>query len=155
MFVCLLPCVAFARLGDTPQQLSDRLGAGTDITDKYAAPPNTKIYKYTRNGIGTLSFFWYGKCCQECYMNVDRTAFSDAEIQGFLTANSLGGTWTEDFSLSERGWKSGVTVDANGENVPILGATYDGHIFMCFTVKFAQAYGAALAKAGKNRIKDF
>jgi hypothetical protein len=159
----LLPDIGFARLGDTPQELQDRIGvAKENITSKYASdlPPNTEVYKYTKNGFGVMSFFWNGKCCQEVYANRDYSDnrdypdLSESEIQGLLKANGLCGAWTEDHTTSDRGWVSGVaSVDSNNKAMPILGAFYTKHhIFMCFTVKFEQALAA---KGGKNRTSDF
>ena len=142
----LLPCLAFAHLGDTPDELVKRIGVEAETSLLKPALTETSVYQYEKDGVLLVAYFWHGKSCQETYSK-KVGKFSDEEINTFLKSNSFGGEWN---LLSKNFWEW----TSNGTRVMGAGVSNSGD-FSMFTTKFMEAYLAAEAAAQKNHAKDF
>lgn len=100
--IIFLPFVTHARLGDTFQDMKNRLGNdGTIITGPIdTLVPDSFGYSFEKNGIKEIATFWHGKSVGENYsktatdLSGNSEGFSDEEIKSIVANNNCGGTWS-------------------------------------------------------------
>jgi hypothetical protein len=87
---------AFARLGQTEEQVSALFGKpiDTDPPDKEGVTTNT--YKNPSGEYHALVQFLKGHSIAEAYSRVDRGKLSEKEMSAFLQGNSGGKEWIKD-----------------------------------------------------------
>jgi hypothetical protein len=148
--LCLLPHLAVARLGDTPDALTKRLGVEAKPSFIKPALAQTVVYEYEYNGIHLYAYFWNGKSCEETYSKKSGS-FTDAEIESLLKANNFGAEWT----LRAHNLWEWNTTDASGKTTRVMVAGVISGDFTIYTVKFFDAYQAAETAEQKNRMNKF
>lgn len=158
VLICCFPYFASARLGDTPAQLSKRIGDGLRSAPSKSGVAGTVDYFYEKDGFHVSATFWNGKCCCEHYVKLDGSEISRVEIQGLLKANSLGAEWREDAGTGSYGikhWLWGDKVDASGNHGPVLEAAYMNRDLFFQTTTYKDAFLAADKKKAENGVRGF
>jgi hypothetical protein len=165
VIVALMPWLAFARLGDTPESLAQRMGVAGSETTAGVKPAlaNSRTFVFQKDGINLVVTFWNGKSCEEIYKKSDGGEFSDAEIQTMLKNNNFGvDDWVSDYTKGVqvsgiKHWAWGEKSDgtASGLTPPILQAYYARGQFSVFTTKYRQASDAADKGAAQKKIQRF
>ena len=100
--LCFALNIAFARLGETEEQIEARYGKPQKSVISYGHMVET----YEVNGFSIMVSFMDGKSASEMYSKSDKTKLSDAELQKLLEVNALGSRWILDpTSRFEAEWK--------------------------------------------------
>jgi hypothetical protein len=91
---------AYARLGETSQELENRFGPpvatfSKEVIAQIGFEPAFPGYKFTKGEISVLAFLLNGKSCAEIYVKEDKSDLNNSEIETLLQANSDGSTWEE------------------------------------------------------------
>lgn len=89
----MLVSPAFARIGDTEQQIEARYGKATDTLSK-GNEPLQKLYRSSGLDIGVT--YIDGVSQIESFRKEDQSALSKNEIALLLEANAAGSKWIED-----------------------------------------------------------
>ena len=159
-----LPLVSQARLGDTYQSLTNRIGAGITITGPLKDEvPGAVDYFFEKNGIKESVSFWHGVSVYETYtktekdMTGDYKRFSKEEVRGVLENNALGGSWSINDNYGGgvghlEWWAAGQTSAAL--NPPMEGIWADGSITI-WTAKYEATRKAATAAQDKKKLGGF
>ena len=123
--VCLFGHVASANLGQTPQQVEARYGAGKEVLAE-APAESARAYFFHRMAI--LVEYWKGTSCSEQYQKADKSAITEAEAASILTANVGAATWRQ---TPENTWvrsdKAAIAYMADGRKVLVV-QLYDYHV---------------------------
>lgn len=91
--------VAFARLGETEQEITARYGTGTKVAPRF---PNTTNMRYSKNGFKIYVCFLEGKSFREQFCYDIPVKWSDEAIEKFIKALSPDESWT--YSKRNRLW---------------------------------------------------
>jgi hypothetical protein len=84
---------AFARLGNTEEQVAALLGKPTDPGKPDSDGITTNMYKNPTGEYLAVVEFLKGRSIAEAYSRVDRHGLSDKELSIFLEGNSAGNKW--------------------------------------------------------------
>ena len=87
---------AFARLGQTEEQVSALFGKPIDADKPDEEGITTNTYKNPSGEYIALVQFQKGRSIAEAYSRVDRGKLSEKEISAFLQGNSGGKEWIKD-----------------------------------------------------------
>jgi hypothetical protein len=87
---------AFARLGQTEEQVSALFGKPTDAGTPDKEGVTTNMYKNPSGTYHALVQFLKGHSIAEAYSRVDSGKLSEKEMSIFLEGNSGGKEWTKD-----------------------------------------------------------
>jgi hypothetical protein len=96
---------AFARIGETEQQIEARYGKST-LSFPSSNQPLTKAYE--SSGLNIVVMYIDGVSQREIFTKQDKSEFSKNEIAILLDANAAGSKWIEDPTarvVGMRGWK--------------------------------------------------
>lgn len=86
--IFLLSCVsAFARYGETLEELEKRFGKGSKQPSVYLKPPAEVVYEFKMNDINVRAYMVGGKCEKIMYINSGMKKFTEDEIQKLLELN--------------------------------------------------------------------
>ena len=92
--IFLLSCVsAYARYGETLEELEKRFGKGSKQSDIYLKPPAEVVYNFKMNDISVTAYIVGGKCEKITYSTSGMKKFTEDEIQKFLELNRQEHNW--------------------------------------------------------------
>jgi hypothetical protein len=91
--IIFLPFIARARLGETFQQISNRLGTVKWLPDVEGSLPGAVTHKFEKDHMLYAVTIWRGKSVHEMYLTTE--TFDGATIDAFLDKNKLSGKWVE------------------------------------------------------------
>ena len=103
----VLPALALARLGETPDEAVARYGADLPLPkDHTPLDPRLGVKVFTSAGFGIVVIFFDGKSASESYEKEDKSEISDIEIETLLAANGAEKRWKKSDSsrLATRIW---------------------------------------------------
>ena len=87
---------AFARIGQTEEQVSALFGKPIDVGTPDKEGVTTNMYKYPSGEYHALVQFRKGRSIAEAYSRVDGGKLSEKEMSIFLQGNSGGKEWIKD-----------------------------------------------------------
>ena len=181
LIASLFSSVCHARLGETFEQITNRLGVGP-----YFGPTNDVVagvvcYQFQKNGINIGVCFWSGKSVYESYSKVSvndlnndpgfrhppedsGTEFTQSEIQALFDKNSLGGVWHSQSAAETFGSEEAASMNlpadiriwywGNITNPVMLGVSHK-HLVKIYTRKYNEARNAAIAAQNDKNLKAF
>jgi hypothetical protein len=94
--VIALSCQAFARIGQTEDQVSALFGKLVDPCKPDSDGITTNAYKNPTDEYIAVVQFLKGHTIAEAYSRVDRRKLSEKEVSTFLQGNSAGKEWKKD-----------------------------------------------------------
>ena len=92
--IFLISCVsAYARYGETLEELEKRFGKGSKQSYLYLKPPAEVVYNFKMNNIYVSAYMVDGKCDKIVYSSTGGKEFTEDEILNFLALNGQGHSW--------------------------------------------------------------
>lgn len=151
LLLLALAAPAFGRVGETAEQIGERLGAPTLNTEKLDLPPGTEIYDYHRNGFLIHVYFANGKSEREVYIKEDEGYISDKEALALRDA--YGKRWQPSSESTVFGKKSWMTEDRK----IFVDYTWSPkpHYVDFMTKEFRAGLAKAWRDAKKEKLKGF
>jgi len=95
-FIIALTGQAFARLGNTEEQVNALFGKPVDPGKPDSDGVTTNMYKNPTGEYIAVVHFLKGHSVAEAYSRVDRRKLSEKEVSIFLEGNSAGKEWKKD-----------------------------------------------------------
>lgn len=133
---------AFARLGETEKEIEARYGKALGTVSR----PNEPLQKvYSSAGFDILVGYIDGRSGQEVFFKKSKSAFSDAEIQTLLDANSGGGKWIEE--------PLPASINGHVWHLQDRGASYQGDRY-AFIVEL-HAFEELRSRLERDKLKKF
>ena len=105
---------AYARIGETEEQIVARYGPATEIM-------GNGMRRYNPEGLNLVVHYDHGKAQAEVFQKKDLSPLAPADVQTFLRNNSEGHEWIDDRTIPIRGirWNlsgSNLTADFDAEH---------------------------------------
>lgn len=137
---------AFARIGETTEQVDKRYGAPLETTKK-----NGESRRYSFGGFTVLVNFERGVSQCEVYKKKDISRMTEAEIRGLLEANTGSSPWRDD---ADEGGDTYIYRSKDGRSRVAL-YNLPGHDLMVTSKAFLDRHPNIANSADRQKMKGF